>query len=263
MFPLIGGKFPVYGLTLLFGIAISLYVFRLFAKRQFSDFETVFDFALITLLAGLAGARILHVAVSGGRYFSDPINIFKVNDGGFTFLGGVIGAFVVIFIIRKKIPIYRFADLCAIGVSIAHFFGRLGCNFAGCCWGKKTSCEACGLKFNQFSAVEEYYRAAGFETGLFRYPAQLIEATFVFLIFVFLIFRSQRKKIDGELLITYLIIYGFGRILIEIIRGDPGRGVLIEIKTVNMGVVGIYTSQIIGLAMITGGIFLYNKIRKP
>ncbi len=41
---------------------------------------------------------------------------------------------------------------------------------------------------------------------------------------IFLVWLIRRKKFDGEIIGTYMIIYGIGRFFIEFVRGDEGRG---------------------------------------
>ncbi|MBN2724122.1 MAG: prolipoprotein diacylglyceryl transferase [Deltaproteobacteria bacterium] len=265
MWPFLMEGLPTYGIMLITGIFFAIITFRIMGKSLFTDHETMFDYALIMLLSGLFGARILHVVVKGGIYFQNPLNILRINDGGFTFLGGILGGAVVLIVFRKKIPVMRFADISAVSVAIAHFFGRMGCNFAGCCWGKATSCKLCSLKFTSKSAVEEFYKGTGNINGInqFRLPVQLMEAALVLGIFIFLIIYNTKKRFDGQLLAIYMIIYGGGRFLLEIIRDDPGRGYLFRLNLSGGDMQCCFTSQIIGLIMLVGGIFIIRrKLRK-
>ena len=72
---------------------------------------------------------------------------------------------------------------------------------------------------------------------IFRlHPTQLYE--FVLEIFncLFLIWLLRRKKFEGEIIGTYLILYGVGRYFIEFFRGDPGRGELFGFMTGTQGI---------------------------
>ena len=111
---------------------------------------------------------------------------------------------------------------------LGHAFGRIGCFFAGCCYGKET---------DFFLGI--YYS----EAGTVVHPTQLYEAAF--LLTAFIVFFFFIKKYHTE---SYLISYGIFRILIELLRGDD-RGA---------SPFGFLTpSQFMSLVMITGGILIF------
>ena len=122
----------------------------------------------------------------------------------------------------------NYMDQVVIGILIAHCFGRIGCFFGGCCYGKPT---------DFFLGI--YYS----EAGTVVHPTQLYEAAFLFI--SFLVFFFIIKKHHTEL---YLISYGIFRILIELLRGDD-RGA---------SPFGFLTpSQFMSLVMISGGILIF------
>ena len=65
-------------------------------------------------------------------------SILAIWRGGIVFLGSVIGGFISILIYSKKrkLKIWQFTDFIAVGLPLGSVLGRLGCVFAGCCWGK-------------------------------------------------------------------------------------------------------------------------------
>ena len=93
---------------------------------------------------------------------------FHLN-GGLTFIGGLIGGtlcFLTIYLFfRKKYTtrLYRMTSILPCCILIAHAFGRIGCFFAGCCYGKETD-SFLGVQFPQLSHPV--------------YPTQLYEAVF-------------------------------------------------------------------------------------
>jgi phosphatidylglycerol:prolipoprotein diacylglycerol transferase len=56
------------------------------------------------------------------------------------------------------------------------------------------------------------------------HPTQLYEMVLELCNCLFLVWLIRRKKFEGEIIGTYMIIYGIGRYFIEFFRGDPGRG---------------------------------------
>jgi phosphatidylglycerol:prolipoprotein diacylglycerol transferase len=96
-------------------------------------------------------------------------------------------------------------------VALAHFFGRIGCFFAGCCYGKY-----CDLPW----AVTFNHHDSLAPTGIPLHPTQLYEALGNLAIFLFLFFFRKRKKHDGQLFWLYVLIYGITRSFIETFRAD-------------------------------------------
>ena len=156
--------------------------------------------------------------------------------GGMTFIGGLIGgvaAFFVLFkfmVTPKEKPYLReCANYILISIVAAHFFGRIGCFLAGCCYGK----------------ITESFWGMNFPNG-HRHPTQLYEA--VLLLGIFLACFKFKK----QTIFIYPIAYGIGRFLIEFFRGDD-RGKLL---------VGISPSQFWSILMVVAGVVLIILLNK-
>ena len=176
---------------------------------------------------------------------------------GMTFYGGLIfGAGTVLFcwfVLSKPFKVYdeavaKFKDLANMAaclIPLAHGFGRLGCLFAGCCYGNKTSA---------WFGIEMQ--------GVKRVPIQLFEALFLFALsaLIFWLFFKQAKKGWKEipLLPVYLIVYGVWRFFIEYARGDDvERG-----KTI---IPFLSPSQLIAVILVVVGIgyfVVWQKMKK-
>ena len=84
-----------------------------------------------------------------------------------------------------------------------------------------------------------------------RHPTQLYEAGAEFFLFMFLLWIRRGKVFHGQLLLVWLGAYPVIRSVIELFRGDKGRGIYI-----------LSTSQYIsiGIALVT--VVLYFKLRQ-
>ena len=110
-------------------------------------------------------------------------------------------------------------DVMAVVTCIVHGFGRIGCFMAGCCYGKPTE-SIFGVTFtNPACQAEPLFTAL--------HPTQLYEASLIFVLMTGLIILKSNKKFDGQLFLLYLIIYAFGRGVLELFRGDIQRGFII------------------------------------
>ena len=147
------------------------------------------------------------------------------------------------FFKKNEMPALKMLDIAAIGGTIVHGLGKIGCFMSGCCHGKV--CDAA------FGVVFSHPETNAEPINMPLYPVQLIDSIMILSIGALLLFLNRDKKFDGQLLLLYAILYGIGRFFTEFIRGDAGRG--------NIG--PLSHSQFIGLIMATIGsiIYLINK----
>ncbi|MBW2099219.1 MAG: prolipoprotein diacylglyceryl transferase, partial [Deltaproteobacteria bacterium] len=123
-------------------------------------------------------------------------------------------------------------------LALGHFFGRLGCFSAGCCYGKLPDLPWAVTFTNPDSLAP---------LGVPLHPTQLYSAANNLIIFGFLLLFKRIKKFEGQLFWIYVLLYGITRSIIEIFRGDPRGGVLFGILSV---------SQTIGAAMSIIAVFM-------
>jgi phosphatidylglycerol:prolipoprotein diacylglycerol transferase len=252
------GSFPIttYGLMLAIGIVLALFTAQRLAKRDGINSDRVFDLGLWTVIGGLLGSKILMLLV-------DPnANAFSwdfLRSGG-VFYGGLIGGFFTLFglMYYYKLNFWKVADAFAPAVALGQFFGRQGCNAAGCCWGKPTDLPW-GVHFSElgheYTGVPIYDETGG---ALHLHPVQLYESFAVLIVFGILFYFHTRKKFDGQILIMYGVFYSIIRFTIEFFRDDP-RGNLLGLSDIT----NLSTSQMISLIVaISSIVFLYLRLNK-
>jgi prolipoprotein diacylglyceryl transferase len=129
-----------YGFLLAVAFLAGLWVVSRQAKRAGLDAGRVTDMAVWVLIAGLAGAKVLLVAVDWAYFGRNPREILSIFQSGGVFYGGLIGGILVAwwYARRYQLPGWQTADVLAPGVILGQAIGRLGCFAAGCCWGKAT-----------------------------------------------------------------------------------------------------------------------------
>ena len=137
-------------------------------------------------------------------------------------------------------------DIMAITTCLVHMFGRVGCFLAGCCYGKVTEF------FLGFTFTNPVCEANPKNVPL--HPTQLYEASYIFMVMLFLLFLRGRKQFQGQLFLLYLLLYAVGRFVLEYFRGDGARGFIIEDILSN--------SQFIALLiMLVTGIVYRNRLK--
>jgi phosphatidylglycerol:prolipoprotein diacylglycerol transferase len=218
------GPIPIhtYGFLIAIGFLTAVYVIRKLSERAELDVERVLDLTFWMLLVGFLGARVLFILTRFSYFMEAPLDMFKVWEGGLVFFGGPLACvpFLVWYVRRHKLPIWKTADAMIPGLVIAHMFGRFGCLASGCCYGKPTGSEW-GIRLYS-ELVEAEFR------GMPLHPTQLYEASALLILFVGLLFVFRRKRFDGQVFLTYFMAYPIIRSVVEVFRGDLVRGFVIE-----------------------------------
>jgi phosphatidylglycerol:prolipoprotein diacylglycerol transferase len=243
------GPIPIrmYGLMIGIGFLLGMYLASRRAKKEGIDPDRILDLGVYLLLAAIIGSRLLYVLTALPEFANNPLEIFAIWKGGLVFYGGVLAAVPVgIWYVRKhKLPVWKTADIIAPYAALSHGFGRLGCFFAGCCYGAPCS-GPIGMTFNDPHSLAPL--------GMALYPTQLMESGGEFLVFGVLILLRRYKKFDGQLFWLYLLFYSVLRFILEFFRGDAIRGVYFG------GFVS--TSQIIAVLLFGCSLFMFWRLRR-
>ncbi len=239
------GPIPIrmYGLMIGIGFLLGIYLASYRAKKEGLKPELILDMGVYLLLAAILGSRVLYVLTAWHEFSQNPLDVFAIWKGGLVFYGGVLAAVPVgIWYVKKHgLPIWQTADIIAPYAALAHAFGRLGCFFAGCCYGIPCSGPVC-ITFNDPHSLAPQ--------GVPLYPTQLMESGGEFLIFALLLLLRGHKKFEGQLFWLYISFYAVLRFTLEFFRGDIVRGVYFGM---------ISTSQIIAIGMlVSSGIILWK-----
>jgi phosphatidylglycerol:prolipoprotein diacylglycerol transferase len=236
------GKLTIYtyGFFVAIGFLVGILLARHEAKRTGQDPEIIMDLCFYILIAAVIGSRLFYVLVNPSEFLEAPLEIFKIWKGGLVFYGGFIAAMItsIIYLRLKKISLWKTTDSIAPALAAGHFFGRLGCFSAGCCYGR-----ACDLPW----AVTFTHPETLAPIGIPIHPTQLYSAAANLVIFGFLWYFRGKKKFDGQLFWIYVLLYGISRFFIEIFRDDFRGPVFLEMLSV---------SQVIGIAMAAIGIVM-------
>jgi phosphatidylglycerol:prolipoprotein diacylglycerol transferase len=244
---------PTYLLILSLTYSLSVVWIYAQAGRKGFDRTLAMDFSLMIMLGGFIGARLTHILYENPNYYLDnPMDVFKIWQGGFVFFGGFVGAFVATYAYAqiKKQKYSEWADFFAPVFPIGYALGRLGCFLNGCCYGA-----ICALPW----AVE--FNQPGLPTGE-RHPTQIYAAGWELLVSLPVVLLTQKlisknkanqKKYAGLAYVSWIIAHCLGRILMEYFRDDY-RGDLI---------LGLSISTWVSLVLLlTASSFAYRICRK-
>ncbi len=240
-----------YGVLLAAAYLVGLQVATTRARRRGLDPTRVMDLGILIIVAAIVGAKVLLFVVDA-RYFLDhPLEIFSLARSGGVFYGGLIAAVLVSFwyLRRHSMPLWITCDVFAPAIALGHAIGRVGCLFAGCCYGRPTSLPWGVIFGDPFAAS-----FVGTPLGVRLHPTQLYEAGAELLILAFLLLTERRGRyFAGRTFWLYVALYAVSRFIIEFFRGDE-RGML----------VGLSTSQLISIALLPLTVVMLVRLaRRP
>ncbi|MFZ6016000.1 MAG: prolipoprotein diacylglyceryl transferase [Patescibacteria group bacterium] len=119
-----------WGLLVAMGLLFGTWVAARRAKSHGLDPKHIWDAAFWAFLSAFIGARIFHVLFYDlGHYLAHPLDAINPAEPGFSMIGGLLGAALActVYIYRKKIDFFQFADAGIFGLPFGEAIGRLGC----------------------------------------------------------------------------------------------------------------------------------------
>ena len=240
-----------YSLAYIAGILIGWTLGKKIIQKRFINSNFEFDLKefdnLITyiILSIIIGGRVGYVIFYNFSYYiSNPLDIFKIWEGGMSFHGALIGIIfgTYIFSIKKRVSTLFLLDIIACVSPIGIFLGRIANFINGELVGKVTNV-AWGVKFLNYDSM-------------IRHPSQLYEAFFegivLFMILNFFIFGKNYKI--GTCSYLFLIYYGIFRIIVENFR-EPDLQVGYLFYSISMG-------TILSVLMIFSGFAIRYFLKK-
>ena len=240
-----------YSLSYIFGIflgwwyAKKLIVIKLKVIEKKFDLKEFDDLITYLIISIILGGRIGYIIFYNPIYFiSNPLDIFKIWQGGMSFHGGLLGIIIgtYLFAFKKNINLFFLLDVIACVAPIGIFLGRVA-NFINAELVGKITNVSWGIIFPNIDMAV-------------RHPSQIYEAILEgILLFLILnkIIKRKNYKI-GDCSILFLIFYGIFRIIGEFFR-EPDIHLGYFFNILSMG-------SILSFLMIISGIMLWNFLRK-
>ena len=206
------GPFEIryYGLVYAFAFIAAYFILRRYSKaKKLNLTYDEIDTLLIYLILGvIIGSRLFEIIFwQPGYYFSDPIKMLYIWEGGMSFHGGLSGIIVagLLFVRKHKVGFFELADIVAIPAMLFLALGRIA-NFINAeLPGKITDVSWC-VNFPGFDGC--------------RHPYQLYSAAARFLIFGLLLYLSSRKFKAGFIFWNFVLLDGIARFILDFWKDD-------------------------------------------
>lgn len=214
------------------GIAglVSLALLLALARRRGIDTGTVASVVFWGYLAAVLAGIVVPMTIDAIEHLF-ATGRFQLRWAGMTsFWGYLAGAVAIALVCRRdRVPLARMADLIAMPMGAALVFARLGCFMAGCDYGK-VSALPWAVRFPAGSpAWRDEIHAGLIPSGrletLAVHPTQLYEALLGLVIIAVAWAVARRTRVEGRTFLAAAATYAIGRMLIETLRGDIGRGI--------------------------------------
>lgn len=233
-----------YSLAYLAGILIGYWYLTVLIRQPGSPMARrhADDFIFHATLGIILGGRLGYILFYQPSILENPLDIFKLWEGGMSLHGGTIGVILAIWWMtrKEKLSFLRVSDYIACTVPFGLFFGRLA-NFVNAeLWGKVTNAPW-GIVFP----------GAG---ELPRHPSQLYEAVLegpvMFAILAFFFWKTNARYEPGKLFGIAALSYGAARFFVEYYREADAQLMEFAERT------GLHMGQWLTIPMLVLGLYL-------
>jgi phosphatidylglycerol:prolipoprotein diacylglycerol transferase len=225
-----------FGAMVALGALAGLWLFR--RELRFSRLpDASADAAVVGLLCGFAGAKILHALLHLGE---EPIVALLLSRAGFAWFGGLVGGVggALVVIVTRGWPVVPILSAATPALALGHAIGRIGCFLVG----------------DDYGRVTDLPWGVAFPEGLpptieHVHPTQIYEMIPLVAVAALLVRWRRRGVADRVVLGRYLLIAGAVRFLIEFVRINEALAL------------GLTAAQWIAGALVAVGIGLVARWR--
>ena len=234
----------IFGILIGWWIAKKIIVFKIETKNiafNIRIFDDLISYIIISIIIGGRFGYIIFYNLS--YYLNNPLDVFKIWQGGMSFHGALIGVILGTYLFSNKVKInlFFFLDIIACVAPVGIFFGRVANFINGELYGKPTNL-SWSVIFPDVDRIP-------------RHPSQLYEAVLEgFMLFIILIVLTYKKSANtGLVSALFMVLYGLFRIIAEQFR-EPDMQVGYLFNLFSMG-------SVLSFFMILMGLFILKKAK--
>lgn len=256
---------PIHSYGVMLGISlVAGWFLTLHSGKSQLPLSQLKKMIVISAVCALLGARLLAILTTWHNLdWQHPLTLLLPGHTGLVAYGGFIGGFLGALAFHKKlnVSLSAFADAAAPSLALGLGITRIGCFLYGCDYGRPIPetapvwLQKTGIRFPNWEVA--FHNAPGFShhpalqkgapafwhqvhMGIIPgdalvsfpvYPAQIIASLNGFILFALLVYLRKRCTFSGQLFLILVMYYGITRTLIEFIRGDSGRGIILSLTT--------------------------------
>jgi phosphatidylglycerol:prolipoprotein diacylglycerol transferase len=227
------GSFEItsFGAMVALGAALGILLLRRELRRAGLDEAKGTDIALVGVLGGLAGAKLLYVV----EHWAEPLASTLLSRGGMSWFGGLTGGVLagIAMIVWQRLPLMAVLSAAAPALALGQGIGRIGCFLVGDDYGRPTGLPW-GIAFPE-----------GLPPTIERvHPTQLYESAWLLVMTGVFIALRRRQVADRAVFGWYLVSAGAMRFLIELVRVNE------------VVFLGLTTAQVFSIVIVVAGAWL-------
>lgn len=243
------GPFAIQGFGLMITIGLAVFTWLVYSnptrKKLISD-EQFSTSLMLGIISGILGARLMYI-FQEFHSFKSIWEVFYIWQGGGSVLGTIfaVGITIGLYLRKIKAPVLPLLDLATMYAPLFQSISRLGCLFAGCCYGLPSSLPWAITYTNPHSSAP---------LGIAMHPTQLYSS--LTLLTVFLIIRfiaSPRCTVPGQITSLYFVLAGAERFFVDFWRNDRSYFDAQWLNALSM-------YQWMSLGMMIGGLCIFGAL---
>jgi phosphatidylglycerol:prolipoprotein diacylglycerol transferase len=225
----------VWGMFVATGFLFGGYMAARMAKMRGEDPKVIYDLGPWLILAGLIGGRLGDVLFyRPGFYLTHPAEIVMLWHGGASFFGGFIACVIVgvWYFRKKKLDVWKFADILAFGLPFGYALGRVGCF----------------LIHDHPGTATDFFLGVKYPDGVVRHDLGLYHAIDGAILGLLFLWLSRKPRPVGTYLATFSVWYGVTRFFLDFLR------------TVDTKYFGLTPAQYMSVGLVAFGFWLFRRM---
>lgn len=238
----------IYGLMIATGVIAAVWLFgRRLEERGAGTSDDASSIGLWSVAAGVAGARLYHVATDWDRFENNLGDIPKIWAGGLGIPGGLLlGIPAGLYLAHRKGISPAMAATCAApAIPLAQAIGRIGNYFNQELYGRVTDLP--------WALQIDDVHNGDFPVGTTFHPTFLYESLWNIGLCLLLLWIDRKyRPALGKLMAMFIMGYGLGRFWVEGLRIDRADELA-----------GLRWNQWVAIAMVVGGAIALRLITGP
>jgi phosphatidylglycerol:prolipoprotein diacylglycerol transferase len=227
----------VWGIFVALGFLFGAFMAARCAKKQGENSAMIWDCIVYLVLAGMIGGRIGHVLwYDPAYYIGHPLEVFEIWRGGLSWFGGFIASAVVgiLFLRKKNVDVWRYADIIAFGLPFGKWIGRIGCF----------------LIHDHPGTATDFFLGVQYPDGVTRHDLGLYLSMNAFVLALVMLWLSRKERPTGTYLAVFSLWYGVTRFFFDFLR------------VVDVRYVGFTPGQYFSVGLAVFGLCILVWIRK-
>lgn len=243
-----------HGIFTALGIAVAVFIAVVIGQRRGFLEDDVYSAALAAIPAGIVGARALYVVERWSAFSDDPWDILRLNEGGISIYGAVLGGLVglLIYVVIRKLDVRRALDVAAFAVLPGMAVGRIGDLINGEHFAETTGLPW-GVRYTHIDSpslighpLTECLATANISGVCAQHPAVAYELIGDLLIFGLLFLIVRYAKVDGMAFFGAVLLYSLMRFGVSELRLDS-REIFAGLSTPQVTALFLVPMSLIGL----------------